>query len=113
MKYDGSRASNGDGIWHCQYSEEWVESTKKLVKSCKRKKIKRIIRRDHYQLECLSEPQDSRGLPLSYCIEEEKRFKQHPIPRPAIYDYSTIPEIVATNGLYDWPVRFWEKNETL
>lgn len=113
MRYDGSRASKGDGIWHCPFSEEWVESMKKLVKACERKEVKKILILDHDELECLSEPQDARGLPMSYVIDEERRFKQQPIPRPAIYDYSTIPEIVASNGLHDWPVRFWERNEIL
>lgn len=112
MRYDGSRAS-GDGVWHCPFTEEWVADIRKLVKACERKKIKKILRREHYELECLSEPQDSRGLPLSYCIEEEKRFNQRPIPKPSIYDYRTIPEVVATNGDDDWPVRFWQKFETL
>ena len=111
MRYDRG-PSRGDGVWHCPFDEEWIADMKKLVNKSKRKRIKRKDT-GRTQLECLSEPQDSRGLPLSYCVEEEKRFNQHPIPRPAIYDYSTIPEIVATNGLYDWPVRFWERNETL
>lgn len=56
MRYDGSRASNGDGIWHCPYSEEWVANIRKLVKACERKKVRKILRIDHDELECLSEP---------------------------------------------------------
>lgn len=111
MIYDGSDAPYPDGVWHCPFSEEWVEMMKKAVSHCQLHKV--MV--DEYEpfYEFLSEPQDARGLPLSYCIEEEKRFNKQPIPRAAIYDYCTIPEVVATNGDYDWPVRFWEKLETL
>ena len=84
---------------------------KKAVDYCQLHKVIDDDRKEPYKF--LEEEQDARGLPLSYCIEEEKRFNQQPIPRPAIYDYCTIPEVVATNGDYDWPVRFWEKLETL
>ena len=111
MVYDRHTIIYCDGEWHCPFSEEWVEQMKTIVAKSKLSKV--MV--DDYEpfYEFLSEPQDARGLPLSYCIEEEKRFKQQPIPRPAIYDYCTIPEVVATNGDYDWPVRFWEKLETL
>ena len=111
MIYDDSEAPYPDGVWHCPFSEEWVEKTKKVVSLCLGHKV--MV--DYYEpsYEFLSEPQDARGLPMSYCIEEEKRFNQRPIPRPSIYDYSTIPEVVSTDGDDDWPVRFWQKLETL
>lgn len=112
MVYDSRSIIYCDGEWHCPFSREWVEKMKRAVSHCLLHKVMDV---DYYHtLDCLSEPQDARGLPMSYVIDEERRFKQmKPTPRPPTWDYCTIPEIVATNGLYDWPVRFWEKNETL
>lgn len=103
-----------DGEWHCPFTLEWVEQMKKAVDYCNLYKVKpdyEFLSESYYEF--LSEPQDARGLPLSYCIKEERRFNRHPVPRPAIYDYCMVPEIVATNGYNDWPVRLWEKIETL
>ena len=52
----------------------------------------------------LSEAQDARGLPLSWCKKEEKRFKNWPKCCTSIYDYNSLPDIVATNGHDDWPL---------
>lgn len=45
----------------------------------------------------LSEPQDERGLPMSYSDEYIQSCC-------ATYDYSSIPELVVTNGHDDWPL---------
>ena len=54
--------------------------------------------------EYLNEPQDPRGLPMSWVEEEERRYSHHPTCCNAIYDYSTIPEVVITNGEDEWPL---------
>ena len=50
----------------------------------------------------LSEPQDERGLPLSWCREYEARHEGWPECCVATYDYDSIPEMVVTNGNDDW-----------
>lgn len=65
----------------------------------------------HYRLstgDFLDEPQDARGLPLSYCREEERRYRNHPTCCTAIYDYDSVPDMVISNGHGDWPLRMWE-----
>lgn len=52
----------------------------------------------------LSEPQDARGLPLSFCNREALRHRNYPEGCTAIYDYDSIPEMVITNGYDDWPL---------
>ena len=50
----------------------------------------------------LSEAQDARGLPMSYC--DKMRHGNYPKCCTAIYDYGSVPEIVVTNGHDDWPL---------
>jgi hypothetical protein len=50
----------------------------------------------------LDEPQDARGLPLSWCLEYEERHKNWPRCCVATYDYSSIPDVAVTNGNDDW-----------
>ena len=50
----------------------------------------------------LSEQQDARGLPLSWCARYENEHRHWPKCCTAIYDYDSIPEIVVTNGEDDW-----------
>ena len=60
----------------------------------------------HYRIppgDFLSEPQDPRGLPLSWCEREKRNYRHRPDCCTAIYDYSSIPDIVVTNGHKDWP----------
>jgi len=52
----------------------------------------------------LNEPQDARGLPLSWCEREKYIHKNYPNCCTAIYDYKSVPDIVVTNGIYDWPL---------
>lgn len=109
MIYDSDTPSGG--VWHCPFSPEWVAKMKRAVKHCKdlsAEYIERTIDNKcmSYRLppgDFLSEPQDARGLPLSWCKKEEKRFKYWPKCCTSIYDYNSIPDIVATNGIYDWP----------
>ena len=49
----------------------------------------------------LSGPQDSRGLPI---LPTEKRREWWQNSRCEIYDYSSIPDVVVTNGRDDWPL---------
>jgi hypothetical protein len=51
----------------------------------------------------LSEPQDARGLPLSWCEREDRMYGTRPQCCTAIYDYNSIPDIVVTDGYKDWP----------
>lgn len=109
MIYDSGTPSGG--VWHCPFSPEWVVKMKRAVKHCEDlspEYIERTIDNEwmSYKLppsDFLSEPQDARGLPLSWCKKEDKRFKDWPKCCTSIYDYNSIPDIVATNGIYDWP----------
>ena len=56
----------------------------------------------------LEEEQDARGLPLSWCAEEDRRFREYPVSCCDIYDYNTVPDVVITNGVEDWPPRLWK-----
>lgn len=53
----------------------------------------------------LDEPQDSRGLPLSWCREYEERHKDWPTSCESIYDYDSIPDVVVTDADVDWELR--------
>lgn len=108
MIYD--KYGSGNGVWHCPFPPEWVEMMKRAVNSCKYLSEAQIdwLRdvRD-YRLppgDFLSEPQDARGLPLSWCKEYERRHENWPQCCVAIYDYDTIPDLVVTNGSEDWPL---------
>ena len=103
MVYDCQPNIYCDGEWHCPFSRRWVEKMKSVVKMCEKGRIVRKYPRG-FHLDCLSEPQDSRGLPLSFCMEEEKRYEKHPKSCTATYDYDSIPDVVVTNGLDDWPL---------
>ena len=102
----------GDGVWHCPFPPKWVEKMKQAAKHCESltaEYIERTIENEwmYYRLppgDFLGESQDARGLPLSWCKKEEKRFKNWPKCCTSIYDYNSIPDIVATNGIYDWPL---------
>lgn len=118
MVYDGC-PNRGDGKWHCPFSREWVERMKQAAKICEPISAQQIeLARmrmesgEYYQLpsgDFLSEPQDARGLPLSYCREEERRYRNHPICCTAIYDYDSVPDMVISNGHDDWPLKMWEQ----
>ena len=117
MVYDGC-PNRGDGKWHCPFQMDWVERKKQAAKICEpisAQQIElacmRIESGEYYQLppgDFLSEPQDARGLPLSYCREEERRYRNHPNCCTAIYDYDSVPDMVISNGHDDWPLRVWE-----
>lgn len=102
-----SKGTPGNGVWHCPFSPEWVERMRRAVKHCETlsaEYIERCISNEEYIYEVppgdfLSEPQDSRGVPIGY--DNNRRL---PISCE-IYDYSTIPDIVVTNGREDWPLR--------
>ena len=55
-----------------------------------------------YEEHFLDEPQDARGLPLSWCREYEERHKDWPTACESIYDYDSIPDVVVTDGDVDW-----------
>ena len=115
MKYDGRKP--GNGWWNCPYPPEWVERMKRAAKVCERLTAKQVeaalTRTDiHYVLpsgDFLSEEQDARGLPMSWCREYEARHEGWPECCTAIYDYDSIPEMVVTNGEDDWPLMLHER----
>ena len=115
MVYD-KKPCYGDGQWHCPFPREWVERMKYAAKVCQvltAEQIEAAYSREvtHYRLppgDFLDEPQDARGLPLSYCREEERRYSNHPTCCTAIYDYYSVPDMVISNGQDDWPLTMWE-----
>lgn len=119
MIYDSRHRSYGDGVWHCPFPPEWVERMKRAAKRCRfisaeqvDGALKRIENGECYVLppgDFLSEEQDARGLPLSYCMEEERRYSGHPTCCTAIYDYDSIPDVVITDGENDWPLVLHER----
>ena len=108
MIYD-KRPNNGrDGQWHCPFSPEWVERMRRAAKHCETlsaEYIERCINNEYiYKVppgNFLSQPQDRRGLPV--CYNEDIIISRLRI-RCDIYDYSTIPNVVVTNGQEDWPL---------
>jgi len=115
MIYD--RGTPGNGEWHCPFSREWVERMKRAVKHCERlsaEYIERVLNHETLVFripkgDVLNEEQDVRGLPLSWCREEERRFRRYPTCCTAVYDYDSIPETVITNGEEDWPLNVKRK----
>ena len=111
----------GNGQWHCPFSREWVERMSRAAKICARMTdgqvaaaVKRIEDGEFF-LESfdlppgnfLDGPQDARGLPLSWCREEEQRYMKYS-SCCATYDYKSIPDVVITNGREDWPLKIWK-----
>lgn len=111
MIYD--KRSPGDGQWHCPFSPEWVQRMKRAAKHCaglSAEYIERTLNHEWMMFrlppgDFLSEQQDARGLPLSWCQGERKRFKGWPECCVSIYDYDTVPDVVVTNGNNDWPLQ--------
>lgn len=114
MEYDGQKP--GNGWWNCPYPPEWVERMKRAVKVCEpltAEQVEASLTRSvvHYVVppgDFLSEEQDERGLPLSWCQEYEASHEGWPECCETIYDYDSIPETVLTNGKDDWPLRLHE-----
>lgn len=111
MVYD-SGPSVGDGMWHCPFSREWVAKMSRAAKACKQIHAKETTREEITiqvgTIDFLAEEQDERGLPLSWCMDYDKRHKDCPNCCMEIYDYDSIPDIVVTNGEGDWPFTMWE-----
>lgn len=110
MVYDNSNSWR-DGQWHCPFPREWVERMRLAASRCKRLSADDIDAMDgNVSLpnfppsNFISEEQDARGLPPWYCREEEERFKNLPERCTATYDYDTIPDVMVSNGKYDWPL---------
>ena len=101
-----SKGTPGNGVWHCPFSPEWVERMRRAAKHCETlsaEYIERCINNEEYIYQVppgdfLSKPQDSRGVPIGYDNSYQKPISCE------IYDYSTIPDIVVTNGREDWPL---------
>lgn len=101
MIYDKNRQSpiHPDGAWHCPFTPEWVAKMQHAVAVC-RNMVKDEKQESGYEEHFLSQPQDSRGLPVGYGEDKESCV------RLDTWDYRTIPEIVVTNGHDDWPLRY-------
>ena len=109
MIYDQKR-NYCDGEWHCPFSPEWLAMMRRAAYVCERMKadeIEALLRGEtlpplykEMQENFLSYPQDSRGLPSWYC----ERYLERECT--ATYDYESIPEVVVTNGIYDWPLEY-------
>ena len=103
MIYD--RGTPGNGVWHCPFPPEWVEKMKRAAKHCQNltaEYIDRTIEKEWMYIslppgDFLSSPQDIRGLPVWYGRYDRIRVSCD------IYDYNSVPDIVATNGEEDWP----------
>lgn len=101
-----SKGTPGNGVWHCPFTPEWVERMRRAVKHCETlsaEYIERCINNEEYIYQVpdgdfLSKPQDNRGVPIGYDNSYHKPVSCE------IYDYSTIPDIVVTNGREDWPL---------
>ena len=102
-----SKETPRNGVWHCPFSPEWVERMRRAAKHCETlsaEYIERCINNEEYIYQVppddfLSMPQDSRGVPIGYDNSNQKPISCE------IYDYSTIPDVVVTNGREDWPLR--------
>ena len=112
MIYDKRPNFFCNGQWHCPFSPEWVKKMRHVVKVCEQLTAEDIEAFDrgnvNYQLpqwDVLNEPQDARGLPLSWCRKEAQRFSKRSTSCIDIYDYCSIPEMVITNGKDDWPMK--------
>lgn len=109
MIYDRCVRKISDGRWHCPFSPAWVERMRRAAKHCKKLSVEYIemqLRSEVIFIELgpgnfLSGPQDSKGLPI---FPTEKRREWWQNSRCEIYDYSSIPDVVVTNGLEDWPL---------
>ena len=107
-----SRGTPGNGVWHCPFTPEWVAKMKHAAKRCEfmtAERIEMAINKDWYEIKLppgkfLSEPQDARGLPLSWCEDYDRRHQDWPTCCVAIYNYRTVPDLVVTNGVEDWPL---------
>ena len=110
MEYNGRRP--GNGWWNCPYPPEWVERMKRSAKVCEpltAEQVESAIKNAKLRFKLppgdfLSEEQDVRGLPLSWCREYEARHEGWPDCCTAIFDYESIHEMVVTNGEDDWPL---------
>jgi hypothetical protein len=115
-----SRGTPGNGVWHCPFPPEWVERMKTAAKHCENVTEAQVVatlnnEALHYVVppgDFLSEPQDARGLPFSWCRKEEYKYRKHPKCCTAIYDYDTTPEVVVTDGYDDWELRMTYKTLT-
>lgn len=107
-----NKSTPGNGEWHCPFPRWWVDMMKRAVKRCEgvsAAQVEAALSREYvyYHIppgDFLSEPQDARGLPLSWCRKERQRFSNWPDCCVSIYDYDTIPDMVVTDGENDWPL---------
>lgn len=109
MIYDKADNKFPDGQWHCPFPPEWVVKMAQIAKdlgSLTEEMMVILHGPKSYKrprLEWLNEPQDARGLPLTYCDNDETNHVCR-----ATWDYDSIPDVVITNGYDDWPLRLWE-----
>ncbi len=106
-----SKGTPGNGVWHCPFSPEWVEQMRRAAKHCEplsAEHIERCINNEEYTYQIppgdfLDGPQDARGLPVGYGDGFGRNVSCD------IYDYTSIPDMVISNGRDDWQLRMWEQ----
>jgi hypothetical protein len=111
------KSTPGNGKWHCPFPRWWVDMMKRAAKRCEgvtEEQVEAALSREcvYYKVppgDFLSEPQDARGLPLSWCDQERARHRGWPDCCVAIYDYDSIPDMVVTNGEKDWAFKNYNK----
>lgn len=104
-----SKGTPGNGVWHCPFPPEWVERMRRAAKHCEKlsaEYIERCINNEEYIYQVppgdfLSEPQDSRGVPVWY--NEDIIVSRLPVSCD-IYNYDSTPDVVVTDGYNDWPL---------
>ena len=99
------------GRWHCPFSREWLDKMRRAAKACKNvtaERVEQAFNRESYAeyvlppSDFLSEPQDARGLPVWMSDNHDVRT------RCDVYDYTSIPDVVVSNGYNDWTLEQWE-----
>ena len=112
MIYSKRPHRDAEGEWLCPFPPDWVEKMRHAAKVCEQltaEEIQYALNRETViykptRWDVLGEPQDARGLPLSWCKAYDERHLHWPQCCVATYDYDSIPEMVITNGKDDWPL---------
>lgn len=112
MIYCDEPHKTSGGQWWCPFSREWVARSSGAAKRCEQltcdeidAAIYRFENGMNFKLppgDFLSYDQDARGLPIGYGNDGGRKVSCD------IYDYDSIPDVVVTNGIEDWPLRIWE-----
>lgn len=105
------------GQWWCPWTPEMVERARRAARFCLHitpADVERVLKCEqvNYRVppgDFLSEPQDARGLPLSYCERYEAEHEDWPECCMEIYDYDSVPDIVVNDGRDDRPYNSYHR----